>query len=90
MSCVGEQWSGMEGEIDFITGYGDVPMAVRAMKAGATEFLVKPFHEDVLLTAIDTALARSRLALVQQAAGRGYVNGAPRSAAASERSWTWW
>ncbi len=62
---------GSELPIIFITGYGDVPMTVRAMKAGATEFLVKPFHEDVLLTAIDTALARSRLALIQQAAGQG-------------------
>jgi FixJ family two-component response regulator len=43
----------------FITGYGDVPMTVRVMKAGATEFLTKPFGEDVLLTAISAALKRS-------------------------------
>ena len=38
--------------IIFITGHGDIPMSVRAMKAGAAEFLTKPFERDVLLTAI--------------------------------------
>jgi len=49
--------------IIFITGYGDVPMSVRAMKAGAVEFLTKPFKDDVLLDAIRGALERSRAAL---------------------------
>jgi FixJ family two-component response regulator len=49
--------------IIFITGYGDVPMTVRAMKAGAVEFLTKPFNDDVLLTAIRDAIERSRAAL---------------------------
>jgi FixJ family two-component response regulator len=49
--------------IIFITGYGDVPMTVQAMKAGAVEFLTKPFNDDVLLTAIRAALERSRVAL---------------------------
>jgi len=49
--------------IIFITGHGDVPMTVRAMKAGAVEFLTKPFNDDVLLTAIRAALERSRVAL---------------------------
>ncbi len=49
--------------IIFITGYGDVPMTVQAMKAGAVEFLTKPFDDDVLLTAIRAALERSRAAL---------------------------
>jgi FixJ family two-component response regulator len=49
--------------IIFITGHGDVPMTVQAMKAGAVEFLTKPFDDDVLLTAIDHALDRSRAAL---------------------------
>jgi FixJ family two-component response regulator len=53
--------------IIFITGYGDVPMTVRAMKAGAAEFLTKPFRDDVLLSAISNALERSRAALEQQA-----------------------
>ncbi|HVO02740.1 MAG TPA: response regulator [Candidatus Cybelea sp.] len=54
-----------EMPIIFITGYGDVPMTVRAMKAGAIEFLTKPFGDDVLLDAIRGALARSTAALGQ-------------------------
>jgi len=53
--------------IIFITGYGDVPKTVQAMKAGAVEFLTKPFNDEVLLTAIQQALERSRLALVEEA-----------------------
>jgi FixJ family two-component response regulator len=49
--------------IIFLTGYGDVPMSVKAMKAGAVEFLTKPFDDTVLLTAIEQALERSRTAL---------------------------
>ena len=55
-----------EMPIIFITGHGDVPMTVRAMKAGAQEFLTKPFSDEVLLAAIRHALERSRIAL-----GRG-------------------
>ena len=53
--------------IIFITGYGDVPMTVRAMKAGAVEFLTKPFGDEVLLGAIRHALERSRTALGHEA-----------------------
>jgi len=53
--------------IIFITGYGDVPMTVRAMKAGAVEFLTKPFSDDVLLNAIAGAIERSRAALGHEA-----------------------
>ena len=53
--------------IIFITGYGDVPMTVRAMKAGAVEFLTKPFSDDVLLSAIRQAIARSHTALDHEA-----------------------
>jgi FixJ family two-component response regulator len=49
--------------IIFITGHGDVPMTVQAMKAGAAEFLTKPFNDDVLVSAIRAALERSRVAL---------------------------
>jgi FixJ family two-component response regulator len=55
-----------EMPIIFITGYGDVPMSVRAMKAGATEFLTKPFKDDVLLDAIRHAIDRSRDALREE------------------------
>jgi FixJ family two-component response regulator len=58
---------GNEMPIIFITGYGDVPMTVKAMKAGAIEFLLKPFGDDVLLSAIRSALARSETALGQVA-----------------------
>jgi FixJ family two-component response regulator len=53
--------------IIFITGHGDVPSTVQAMKAGATEFLTKPFSEDALLSAIRQALERSRNALEGEA-----------------------
>ncbi|HEY4861813.1 MAG TPA: response regulator [Xanthobacteraceae bacterium] len=49
--------------IMFITDYGDVPTTVQAMKAGAVEFLTKPYRDDVLLSAIRQALERSRTAL---------------------------
>jgi FixJ family two-component response regulator len=53
--------------IIFITGYGDVPMTVEAMRAGALEFLTKPFSEEVLLNAIRNALERSQTALGREA-----------------------
>src|SRR5437588_1064354 len=46
--------------IIFITGYGDIPMSVRAMKAGAVEFLTKPFRDQDLLDAVGTALEKDR------------------------------
>jgi FixJ family two-component response regulator len=52
--------------IIFVTGYGDVPMTVQAMKAGAIEFLTKPFGDDVLLSAIRHALERSHAALAHE------------------------
>jgi len=53
--------------IIFITGHGDIPMSVRAMKAGAVEFLTKPFRDQDLLDAIQQALERDRRARSQQA-----------------------
>ncbi len=53
--------------IIFITGYGNVPMTVQAMKAGAVEFLTKPFSDDVILNAIKHAIARSHNALGREA-----------------------
>ncbi len=53
--------------IIFITGHGNVPMTVQAMKAGAVEFLTKPFGDKVLLSAIRHALERSRSALAHEA-----------------------
>src|SRR4029077_9664143 len=53
--------AGIAFPVIFITGHGDIPMSVRAMKAGAVEFLTKPFHEQELLDAIHTALERDRV-----------------------------
>lgn len=58
---------GLEIPIIFITGHGDVPTSVRAMKAGAHEFLTKPFADEDLLNAIQQAIKRDRIARVQQA-----------------------
>jgi FixJ family two-component response regulator len=68
--------------IIFITGHGDVPMTVQAMKAGAVEFLTKPFNDAVLLHAIRSAIERSRTALREesemQALRRCYASLTPR------------
>jgi FixJ family two-component response regulator len=53
--------------IIFITGHGDVPTSVQAMKAGAAEFLTKPFSDEVLLNVIRQAIERSRTALAHEA-----------------------
>jgi FixJ family two-component response regulator len=59
--------SGILLPIIFITGHGDIPMSVRAMKSGAVEFLTKPFNDQDLLDAVQQALERDRLAREQQA-----------------------
>jgi FixJ family two-component response regulator len=56
-----------EMPIIFITGHGDIPKTVQAMKAGAVEFLTKPFNDEALLSAIRQALERSRFALSSEA-----------------------
>jgi FixJ family two-component response regulator len=58
--------------IIFITGHGDVPTSVEAMKAGAVEFLTKPLSDDVLQAAIGQALDRSRIALALEAELRSF------------------
>jgi FixJ family two-component response regulator len=68
--------------IIFISGYGDVPTTVQAMKAGAVEFLTKPLGGDMLLSAIQHAIERSNAALEQEAEMRalqdGYASLTPR------------
>ena len=59
--------AGIQIPIIFITGHGDIPMTVRAMKSGAVEFLTKPFRDQDLLDAIHQALDRDRLTRQQQA-----------------------
>jgi len=58
--------AGFRIPIIFITGHGDIPMTVRAMKSGAIEFLTKPFRDQDLLDAIHQALDRDRMARQQQ------------------------
>ena len=59
--------AGIHLPIIFLTGHGDIPTTVRAMKAGATEFLTKPVSDSELLAAIDQALERDRLARADRA-----------------------
>jgi FixJ family two-component response regulator len=60
--------AGVRIPIIFITGHGDIPMTVKAMKSGAIEFLTKPFRDQDLLDAIHQALERDRLARQQESA----------------------
>jgi FixJ family two-component response regulator len=75
--------------IIFITGHADVPMAVGAMKAGAVEFLTKPFRDEDLLAAIRQALARDQAALLRQLEqaeiGGRYAQLTPRQRQVTER-----
>jgi FixJ family two-component response regulator len=64
--------TGVALPVIFVTGHGDVPMTVRAMKAGAVEFLTKPFDDQVLLDAVHAAIERDR-ARRQEAAGLAAV-----------------
>ena len=64
--------SGREIPIIFITGHGDVPLAVRAMKAGAIDFLNKPFNDTDLLQAIEHALSRVSAASDERSASAGF------------------
>jgi FixJ family two-component response regulator len=66
--------AGVALPIIFVTGHGDIPMSVRAMKAGALEFLTKPFDDQVLLDAIHAALERDR-ARRQEEAGLALLQG---------------
>jgi FixJ family two-component response regulator len=59
-----------EMPIIFLTGYGDVPMTVKAMKAGAAEFLTKPFDDSILLDAVERAIEQSRR-IIEERAGLG-------------------
>jgi FixJ family two-component response regulator len=63
--------SGIQLPVVFITGHGDIPMSVRAMKAGAIEFLTKPFHDQELLDAIHLGIERDRARRREAAAFAG-------------------
>src|SRR6201987_5106541 len=74
--------AGISLPVIFITGHGDIPMSVRAMKAGAVEFLTKPFHEQDLLDAIYAGIERDR---VRRRAALTAVELRERYAALTER-----
>ena len=76
--------AGIALPVIFITGHGDVPMTVRAMKAGAVEFLTKPFDDQALLDAIDAAIERDR-ARRRDTAGLAEVQGRYRTLTERER-----
>ena len=76
--------------IIFITGYGDVPMTVQAMKAGAVEFLTKPFNDDVLLSAIRAALERSQQRSVARRRCGSSGTATRHFPSANVRLWCWW
>jgi FixJ family two-component response regulator len=59
--------AGIQIPIIFVTGHGDIPMSVQAMKAGAVEFLTKPFRDQALLDAIRQAIGRDQVARRQHA-----------------------
>jgi FixJ family two-component response regulator len=63
--------AGIQIPIIFITGHGDIPMTVKAMKSGAVEFLTKPFNDQDLLNAIQQALDRDRVTRRQQSDSAG-------------------
>ena len=67
--------SGIEMPIVFLTGHGDIPMSVRAMKAGAVEFLTKPFGKQELLDAIEEALLRDGEVREQRSENSSSKNG---------------
>src|SRR3954468_13231115 len=73
--------SGQVLPIVFITGQGTIPMGVRAMKAGAVEFLTKPFDECQLLSAIEQALGRDRAAREERVARRAFADRVDRLSA---------
>lgn len=63
--------AGIHIPIIFVTGHGDIPMSVRAMKAGAVDFLPKPFRDQEMLDAVSAALARDRQRRSQESASAG-------------------
>ena len=75
--------------IIFITGHGDIPMLVRAIKAGAVEFLPKPFRDQDLLDAVQAALDRNRAARRIESKRLSCATRTIRSRPARRRLWSW-
>ena len=77
--------AGVRIPIIFITGHGDIPMSVKAIKSGAVEFLTKPFQDQDLLDAIGQALHRDR-----EARHERMCRAQEQLRLANARSWPWW
>ena len=82
-----DEHRGVEMPIIFLTGHGDIPMSVRAMKAGAVEFLTKPFRKQELLDAVQEALRRDSEDRKQRSETSELRNGSEPSLHASIKSW---
>lgn len=65
---------GTDLPVIFLTGHGDIPMSVEAMKQGAVDFLTKPVDEDVLLGAVESALLRSRIERTERLVSQSFRN----------------
>jgi FixJ family two-component response regulator len=76
--------------IIFISGFGDVPTTVRAMKAGAVDFLTKPFKDEVPLGAMREAIGRSRVALARASELRALRERYHLATSRERESWHWW
>jgi FixJ family two-component response regulator len=77
--------------IVFITGHGDIPMTVRAMKAGAVDFLGKPFRDQDLLDAVTTAIQRDQKRRDQENTVADLrVHFSSLTPREREKSWPWW
>ena len=81
--------AGIDIPIIFVTGHGDIPMSVRAMKAGAVEFLTKPFQNEELLAAVRQAVDRDRWPGKIEANWRTCKDALTRLRGASARFWRW-
>ena len=79
-----------EMPVIFITGYGDIPTTVEAMKGGAVEFLTKPFGDDVLRGAIERALERSKTALREETEVHELRDRYGSLSHREQQVWDWW
>jgi FixJ family two-component response regulator len=80
--------AGVQIPIIFVTGHGDIPMSVQAMKAGAVEFLTKPFRDQALLDAIRQAIGRDQVARQQHARNADATNRSRRASAKCLNVWS--
>ena len=76
--------------IIFMTGHGDIPMSVRAMKGGAVEFLTKPFREQDMLDAVKVALQQDQSRIDSEKVSSGLKSNFETLTPVRRKSWPWW